>query len=780
MSKRKYPTILILLITITLFLWSWFAVPDPLISSPYSTIIESAEGELLGARIADDGQWRFPEPDSIPTKFKTCLLTFEDRYFYTHPGINPVSLGKAFIRNIKAGKIVSGGSTITMQLSRIARKNRSRTYVNKLVEIIWALNIELRYSKNNILKKYASNAPFGGNVVGLEAASWRYYKRKPSQLSWSEAATLAVLPNAPSLIYPGKNDPQLILKRNWLLKSLFKSEKIDSLTYELSLLEALPDKVYGLPVSSYHLLERAVTANKGDKIRTTINVDYQAKTNEIVSAHVQQLKANHVYNMAAIIADVHTGNVLAYAGNVTDLMDKEHGYHVDIIQAPRSTGSILKPFLYAEMIDKGVLAPTTLIPDIPGSYGGFSPVNFDKEHDGAVQAQEALARSLNVPAVGMLKDFGIDPFYDFLKKAGMTTLNQPAGHYGLSLILGGSEVKMWDLAGMYTSFAKILRQYEENDGYYDENPFRELAWRAEETKYSPSEAQQPIIRAAAIYETFKALLEVKRPEEEAGWESFASSRKIAWKTGTSFGFRDAWAVGVTKDYVVGVWAGNADGEGRSGLTGASAAAPAMFEIFEMLPPSQWFQFPIDEMEKVTICHESGFLPSMYCPHLDTVFLPKGLKIKNCAWHHLVHLDKSEKFRVSADCANPSEMIHKAWFVLPPVMANYYKQKHPFYKDLPAYKTGCLPQNQVMELIYPREMNRIFVPIQLDGTLGEVLFEIAHQQKESIVYWYVDDTYIGETVGIHQKGLSPTPGRHSLYLIDEQGNQMTKGFIVGGD
>lgn len=776
---KKYKIIGLITGCIILFICLWFAIPTPLITAPYSTVIECVEGELLGARIADDGQWRFPEPDSIPEKFKTCLLAFEDKYFYKHPGINPVSLGRALIQNIKAGKVVSGGSTITMQLSRIARKNKSRTYFNKLVEMAWALSIELHYSKNSILKKYIANAPFGGNVVGLEAASWRYYKRKPSQLSWSEAATLAVLPNSPSLIYPGKNDPKLLVKRNRLLGKLVELEKIDSITYELALLEPLPEKVYSLPSGTYHLLEKAVASIKGQKIRTTIKAAYQKQANQILSAQSKLLKANHVYNMAALVVEVKTGNVLAYVGNLNELGGNEHGCHVDLIQSPRSSGSILKPFLYAAMVNKGIITPTTLVPDIPTSYAGFSPLNFDKKYDGAVQAQKALARSLNVPAVRMLSDYGIEPFYEFLKKTGMSTLVQPPGHYGLSLILGGAEVTMWDLMGMYASMARIAVKYEEEDGFYQQHPFTGLNWKAYKESAGQVEAKQPFIHSSAIYETFKALLEVKRPEEEAGWESFASARKIAWKTGTSFGFRDAWAVGVTKDYVVGVWAGNADGEGRSGLTGALAAAPAMFSIFEMLPQSTWFTQPIDEMEQVVICHESGCLPSIHCNQLDTLLLPRGLKVKTCPWHQLVHLDKTKKYRVNAGCANPSEMVHTSWFVLPPVIAYYYKQKHPFYKDLPPFMPGCLPENQAMELIYPGEMDKLFIPTQLDGTPGEILFEVAHHQTGSTIYWYLDEDFIGETTHSHQKGIKPAPGKHMLYLVDEQGNQLTKNFTVEG-
>ena len=303
--------------------------------------------------------------------------------------------------------------------------------------MVWALNIELRYSKQEILIKYVANAPFGGNVVGLEAASWRYYGRKPYQLSWAESATLAVLPNAPALIYPGKNDPALLEKRNNLLSRLLELNYIDSMVFALAKLEPLPEKVYSLPNDSYHLLDQIIKTDKGKKIETSIRANLQTKVNRIVIEKSALLKGNQIHNMAALVADVNSGKVLAYVGNVPDLNDQANGNHVDIIQAPRSSGSILKPFLYTAMIDNGTLTPQRLIKDVPGSFGGFTPVNFDKNFDGAVHANEALARSLNIPAVIELQEYGVEPFYYFLKNMGMITLNFAPDHYGLSLILGG-------------------------------------------------------------------------------------------------------------------------------------------------------------------------------------------------------------------------------------------------------------------------------------------------------------------------------------------------------
>lgn len=762
---------------IILSFWIYFMVPRPLFEPVYSTILESSDGQLMGARIASDGQWRFPEPDSIPTKFEKCLIYFEDRHFYRHNGINPASMTRALVQNIKSGRIVSGGSTLTMQLARLARTPGKRNIGNKLMEMVWAWSIEKRYPKKEILMLYAAHAPFGGNVVGLEAASWRYYQRPPQQLSWGESATLAVLPNAPALIFPGKNDRLLMQKRNRLLDKLVKYNILDSLSCSLAKLEPLPEQIYRLPDESYHLLETAIRENKGERIRTTLNLHLQRETTRLLSQHVQKLSGNNIFNAAAIVGEVKTGKVLAYVGNTPNLADRKHGNHVDIIRAPRSSGSILKPFLYAAMLDKGILAPNQLQVDIPTRFGKFTPTNFSRDYDGAVRASEALARSLNVPAVKMLQQYGIEPFYGFLQKAGMTTLNNLPDHYGLSLILGGAETRLWDLAGMYASLARIVRNYEEEDGLYPLKPFQPLIWKSNDILNESPETTQPFLRASAAWLTIDALMKVVRPEEETGWESFAGAHHIAWKTGTSYGFRDGWAIGVTRDYVVAVWVGNAYGEGRPGLTGTAAASPLMFEIFGILPRSAPFSKPADELVPMPFCRHSGFMPSVYCAEIDTLQVPQGTHTGLCPYHQIIHLDREKQHRVSDKCYPVSEMESANWFVLPPVQEYYYRKKHPEYRALPPWSPNCYSEDLVMELIYPRELNRVFIPRQLDGTEGEIIFNLAHRDANKEVHWFVDQDFGGITKNFHQLGVRCEPGWHTITLVDENGNQLRKRFFV---
>ena len=587
----------------------WLSLPSPLFKDPYATVVYDRQGRLLGARIAADGQWRFPPLDSVPDKFSTCLIQFEDRYFYWHPGFNPVSMGRALWQNIRAGKIVSGGSTITMQTIRLSRKGKARTFWEKAIEIWLAFRLEVSSSKRSILNMYASHAPFGGNNVGLAAAAWRYFGRPPSELSWAEAAVLAVLPNAPAAIHPGRNRKVLLEKRNRLLKRLLAQGTIDGITCELACEEPLPLDPLPLPNTARHLVDYFYKEKEGRQIMTSIDAGLQEKVAEVARRHQRLLDANQVFNAAVLVMDLNTGDIIAYLGNSADEDDTAHSPDVDIIMAPRSSGSILKPFLYAAMMDAGELLPGMLVPDVPVYFSGFSPKNFSRTYDGAVPARYALSRSLNIPAVYLLMQYGVQPFYDLLKKLGMTTLNNPASHYGLSLILGGAECTLWELCRMYSGMGRVLKGKEGT-------PSRRNGPGGMESLFLGMESL-PGYSAGSAWLTLQALRDVNRPEEEEGWKAFASARDIAWKTGTSFGFRDAWSVGLTADYLVGVWAGNADGEGRPGLTGVSAAAPLMFEVFRLLPASdQWFPEPYDDLEKTEVCRQSGHRPSVYCQDRD--------------------------------------------------------------------------------------------------------------------------------------------------------------------
>ncbi|HKL91216.1 MAG TPA: transglycosylase domain-containing protein, partial [Allomuricauda sp.] len=380
---------------------------------PTSTVVDSSEGSLIGARIADDGQWRFPQIDSVPERFKQSILLFEDEYFYKHPGFNPVSIIKAIGHNFTK-ETRRGGSTITQQVIRLSRKNQSRTYWEKLIEVFMATRLEFRYSKEEILKRYASHTPYGGNVVGLETAAWRYFGIPAHELSWGQSAALAVLPNAPALIFPGRNEQTFLDKRNRLLKKLWDKEIIDQTTYELAIAEPLPQKPFPLPDLAPHLTERIRNEHPGKRVTTSIQRPLQQRLNLLAERHYRQLQSNEIHNLAILVLDVETRKVLGYVGNSPS--DETHANYVDIITKKRSTGSTLKPFLFASLLDEGQLLPNSLVEDVPTVINGYNPQNFNLKHVGAVPASKALSRSLNVPAVRLLREYGLQKFYNKLHK----------------------------------------------------------------------------------------------------------------------------------------------------------------------------------------------------------------------------------------------------------------------------------------------------------------------------------------------------------------------------
>lgn len=766
----------------------YFCLPEKLFDDPYSTVLEDRNGELLSASIARDGQWRFPENEKVPQKFSEALIAYEDKRFWSHPGVDVLSLGRAIRQNIGAGKVVSGGSTLSMQLIRLSRNGKARNIFQKVIEIVLATRLELKYSKEEILALYSSHAPFGGNVVGLEAACWRYFGRTPGDLSWAEAAMLAVLPNAPSLIHPGKNRELLRSKRNLLLEKLQRVGVIDSFTCSLAKNELLPDAPLPIPRNARLLLTRVQQeGNAQQKVRTTLQSQLQIRVEQIISDHSQRLKGNRIFNAAALVAEVRSGEVLAYVGNADADKHGSNGNDVDIITAPRSTGSILKPFLYAAMLDEGKVLPTTLVPDIPTIINGFAPKNFSREYDGAVGADKALIRSLNVPAVHMLRSYRYEKFHSLLTGMGMTSLRFPPDHYGLSLILGGAEGTLWDIAGMYASMGRTALNYFEHPGKnrYDRNDFHPLKYisdteRANARDSVPELEGSSWLSASAIYQTLNVLTELYRPGEESGWKHFDSSKKIAWKTGTSFGFRDGWAVGITPAYVVAVWVGNASGEGRPGLTGTDAAAPLMFDIFSQLDGGAWFQMPKMEMEKVTICALSGQRNSNICTQLDTVWITKrGLETLPCSYHKVIHTTVDQRFRINSGCEVLENVANTSWFVLPPAQEHFFKTKNQSYRPVPPYRKDCDVNSLLlsMDLVYPKPGSRIFIPRELDGKLGRAICELVHTNPGKTVHWHLDGNYLGSTKKTHHLAISPEVGSHTLVVVDEDGNTLEEHFEV---
>jgi len=915
-KAKKYQLLkwTVLLVILTGF---WFCLPNPLFRSPTSFVITDEQQNLLGATIATDGQWRFPYGEAVPGKFAQCIIAFEDKRFYHHPGVDPIALGRAIYQNIRGKKVISGGSTLTMQVLRLSRQKR-RNIFQKMAEAVQAVRLECGYNKKEILALYAANAPFGSNVVGLQAAAWRYFGRNAQQLSWAETAMLAVLPNAPSLVHPGKNRQLLLAKRNGLLQKLSQQKIIDQTTATLAQLEPLPLQPIPLPMWAPHLLNRfkrdyAAAKNNGQPTitTTTIQLLLQQSVTRLLDRYHQSFKGNGINNAAAMVMEVETGNVLAYVGNVYHPADPELQSHVDILSSPRSPGSTLKPLLFAAMQTDGQILPRQLVADVPTRIGGYQPQNFAMSYDGAVPANNALSRSLNVPAVKMLQQYKYPRFYNVLKQCGFTTLTQPANHYGLSLILGGCEVTPWELSGVYASLARSYLHQSQNKGKMNggdwmmpgyvkrevvsselavvsgdvkrerskvngeevsgeevsselsvmsrevvngelsmvngervgvkrerskvngedvsselsvvsrdvkrellkvngeevssedvsselsvvsEERFRVISeWamgngvaKIGEPKRSALKGERfrntapPIgFDFTSLWQTFNAMQEVMRPGEEGLWNLFSSAQKVAWKTGTSVGFRDGWAIGLTPKYCVVVWVGNADGEGRPELTGINTAAPILFDIFRMLPTSPWFQAPAYDYTYLPVCHQSGFKASPGCTLVDTLLVSiNGKAAPPCPYHKLVHLDASGQYQATANCVSPSAMQHQNWFVLPPAMEYYYKPSHPDYKSLPPFLPGCATsEGRQMDFIYPDDRAKIFIPVELSGQPGQTIFTAVHHNANAQLFWHLNDQYIGTTTRFHQIALRPPPGTHTITIVDDGGETITRRFTI---
>ncbi|MEJ2054191.1 MAG: penicillin-binding protein 1C [Calditrichaceae bacterium] len=743
--RQIFPIILLLLL-IGYFL---IPLPQPLFENDYSTVILDRNDRILRVFLNGKEQWQFP-PDTaqaIPEKLKIAVLEYEDKHFYDHPGVNPVAVFRALYQNIASGKVISGASTLTMQVARLFNP-KERTYANKLLETLQALKIEIKYSKEEILKLYLDHAPYGGNIVGYRAASLRYYNTMPVKLTWGQAAMLAVLPNAPGLISPVSNPQKLIQKRNGLLKQLMQTGDIDFQTYQLACREE--------PHLSRKLKMESGTASV---IKTTIDKKFQNGIENIVKIQGNYLENLGILNASALIVETQTGKIAAYIGS-DDFFDTEAKGQVDGIFAPRSSGSILKPFLYALSMDEGYILPQTLIKDVPSFYGAFSPANADLKYFGIVPASQALIQSRNVPAVRLLYQYGYEPFYYFLKRAGVSTLFRHYEDYGLSLILGGAETNLWDMAALYRGLARDGR-------------FEKIHVLANEDNIQGN--AQKLISPGAAYLTLNILNDLHRPGSEYYWEQYQNQWPLAWKTGTSYGQRDSWAIGVSPQWTIAVWVGNFEGQGNANLSGSGCAGPILFEIFNFLPKDpelSWFKKPETSMDKVKICMETGFLAGENCPHVFEADAPVNMRpLKICPYHRHIFVNNAEDEQVCSLCWQAGRYHTITKLIYPPDVSQYLRKNGQIVESLPPHCSSCpaLAQGSPLQILYPQEQTSLWIPRDFGGALQKVNLKAAHQQKDCRIYWYLDDKYEGSSVEIHELAAVLSKGWHELEVVDEAGN-----------
>ena len=547
------------------------------------------------------------------------------------------------------------------------------------------------------------------------------------------------------------------------------------------MLEPLPARPRALPQHAPHLLQTLHRQQPGRSIlRTTIDFPLQQAMNRIVAQHSTRLTARGIHNLALVVIDNRSFCTVAYVGNHISKISQlvpENASYVDIVHRPRSTGSILKPVLYALMLEAGQILPSTLIPDIPTQYAGYTPENYDRGYRGAVRAKDALARSLNIPAVRMLHRCGVDRFHDRLGGLGLSTLFRPAKDYSLSLILGGAEATLWDLTTLYANLAAVARDGAEQPSFRQPRLLRDV---------SRISAQRASISQGAAWLTLEALTDVTRPAQDSFWRNFSSSQHIAWKTGTSFGLRDGWAIGSNTQYTVGVWTGNASGKGAAGLTGLHAAAPILFDVFSHLGPAAWFPLPTAALKQVRVCRADGYLSNGLCEAEQTIheWAPQDSHFEHpTPYHQRIHLDQTGQYRVHAGCESVMRMQPRSWFVLPPSLEFFHRRHQPDYQPLPPFRQDCLSNSSSlasqsdMEVLYPHDGTHVYIPLDLDGHFSRTVFRAVHRDPHQVLYWHIDETYMGATRHFHDLALYLNPGWHTLIVIDAQGNRATRRFRV---
>jgi penicillin-binding protein 1C len=762
---------------------AWLAVPPGRpFPDDYSTLVFDARGGLLRAALASDQQYRFPlETGELSPKYVAAVVASEDKRFFSHPGADPLALASAAAANLRAGKRVRGGSTITMQVSRLANPKR-RTYVSKAIECVDAVRLSLHFSKRDVLAFYAGHVPMGGNVVGVQAASYLYCGKSASELTWAEAALFAVLPNAPSMINLERERPSLFARRNALLDKLYRTGSIDDVTRVTARGEPLPDPVKSLPFGAPHFTQYVASTYPDRRvIRTTLDGEIQEGVVDAARRHHAVLGAQGIRNLSVLVVETRTGKIRAYVGS-QDFEDADHGGQVDGVRARRSTGSLLKPFLVAKALDRGPYTMLSRIQDIPTFYGTFAPQNSSKEFSGLASLQDVLVQSLNVPSVRLLNAYGVHDFYDFLVNSGFKGLFRDADGYGLSLILGGAEASLLELTQLYIALGNMGRSQPLVAVQEDTTRIhRKLSDTQRKNPPASRAAGDRLFTCGSAWLVLETLTRPSRPGIEYYSEYFDHRVPVAWKTGTSYGQKDAWAIGVNAQWTIGVWAGNFTGEGNATLTGHASAAPLLFSLFNMLERDDepaWFDEPYQDLADVECCAESGFPAGPCCPETVHVKRPQSSYASGvCPYHRRYLVDKETGRQVCSLCWKGVETEWVTRFVVPPAAREIFARTGRHADEVPVHSSNCsdFRDEHQMELVYPVDGIKIFVPRDFDGVHERIVFTAKHQRPSTHLFWYLNGSLVGETVDIHECAVDLFPGDYTLTVEDEDGFSRTANF-----
>ena len=741
-----------------------FPFPSELLHRPNSVFVYSSEGRLLTAFTSRDRFWRKPvKLDEISPKLIKSVIVTEDRHFYWHPGVNPVSLVKAAIANIRAGHTVRGGSTITMQIARMIEP-KDRTVTNKLFEIFRALQLELRYSKSELLEVYFNLAPYGGNIEGIGAATHFYFNKKPSELTWSEAALLTAIPGSPEKFRPDKCLQCGTKRSAVILERLKEAGVISSNDYAAALTEEIPSQRLSVPRMVPHLaVSLSESYPDSSELHTTIKYAAQQTCEQIASAYHRVYENKDIHNLAIVVIDNRKAEVIAEVGS-PDFDDSRHSGQVDAANAPRSPGSALKPFVYALAFDDGVLSPEMKVPDIPVNYSGYQPVNYDETYRGIVSVREALVRSLNVPAVNAASEVGLSDLYDVLKRGGLSTLDRPYYTYGLPLILGAAEVRLIELTNLYAALAR--------EGVYKPAKVFRSARDGREVR---------LFSTSACYILSDILVDLQRPDLPDSWRSARDRFPIAWKTGTSYGRRDAWAVGYTPQYTVGVWAGNCTGEGSVDIVGASISGPVMFDVMSQLTTNRhqpWYEQPPDVSVR-KVCGVSGCPAGRFCDEtVDEMFIVGKSPSATCKVHRPIFVDTRTGARLRASCLAGRDYTQRTVEVWPPQLAAWLVNSG-LSAPLPPYDTVCMAiADERDPVIISPENDAVFVLVDdIQPEYQKIRLEASVPSGDGTVHWFLDGNHYAAAQASDVLFYVPSKGRHTLLCVDASGHSASTKFVV---
>jgi penicillin-binding protein 1C len=737
----------------------------------FSRQVLDRNGKLLRLTLAKDDAYRLrTRLDKISPLAVEAALLYEDRYFYYHPGINPMSLARAFWTTYVQKKRVVGASTITMQLSRYLFKIDSRSIGGKLAQICRAFQIEFCYTKEAILEAYLNTVPYGFNIEGIAAASRIYFQKKPMQLSLLEALTLTVIPQSPhrrtrhitaeNAVNENLRQARTVLLNQWMAAHPQNMDKRSDFSLDLEM--NLPKQ---LPFSAPHFVTDILQSTALETVQTTLDSSIQSAFERIVSQYVHRRSAEGIENACAMLVDTATMETLAVIGSSDFFNDRIAG-QVNGTRARRSPGSALKPFVYALSIDQGVIHPYTMLKDTPTPFGTYTPDNFDRAFSGPLSATDALIHSRNIPAIHLASAISDPGLHSFLKHAGIR-LNDDPNHYGLSLVLGTAEVSMEDLIRLY---AMLL-----NKGQL--RPLNKLV-------HSPYREGDALLSKESCFLLIDMLSKNPRPAATTGDRWQLRKRHIAWKTGTSVGYRDAWAIGVFDHYALAVWVGNFSGRGNRAFVGRRAAGPLLFELaqaLENLDDVHFDQFDPGKqlnLKQVQVCALSGQIPNDDCPFKKTTwFIPGVSPFTQCAIHRRLTIDTLSGFQICPGFEGPTtSKVFEFW---PTDLLAVFKQAGLNRRVPPALHSDCRQDaygDIGPKIISPKK--NIVYNLRSKGSDSKQIPLIAVGDGNVTHFsWSIDYKPIGTTKAHYPLLWDAVPGHHLVSVYDTFGRTATTSIYI---